>query len=169
MSGVRRLHIGKGHELAVSAKIHDQYGWDVHPWGQGLFDDTPIGERVRAALVLHEPKTYWRWIPDLIAVKGGRVRLVDPKTDASNTDSFSIEIDAYMAHQAMRALGLPIIYVWQDFTCNTPAGLFVHRWELRPQRGRNRGSGTPYGLIYKNDQHPLEWAFGPPIEQSEAG
>lgn len=166
MNGARRLHMGKSHEQDVMDRL-PLHGWDVHPWGQGLFDDGTTGEKVRAALVLHRPKTYWRWIPDLIAVKDDRVLLIDPKSDQrGNTENFSIEIDAYMAHQVMRGLGLPIVYVWQDMTCNTPDRLFVHSWFLNPERGRFRGSGTPMGLVYKADQRPFEWAFGPPLART---
>lgn len=158
--GAVRLHIGQGHELEVAAKAK-AHGWSVHPFGQGLFtgDD---GDIIRQALVARSPKTYWRWIPDLIAVKGKRTLLVDPKTDLrGDTPNFSIEIDAYIAHLAMSGFGLPVIYVWHDMTCNTPAGLYVHKWFLEPERGALRGSGTPFGLISKSDQHPFEWAFGP--------
>lgn len=163
MNGARRLHTGKGHEEAVGQKL-ESHGWLVHPWGQGLFADDETGEQVRAALVLHQPKTMWRWIPDLIAVRNQRVYLVDPKTDLrQDTPNFSIEVDAYMAHLAMSSLGLPVVYVWQDFTCNTPIGLQPHRWELEPQRGKVGGSGTPYALIRKADQLPFAAIFGPPV------
>lgn len=158
-TGAVRLHLGKGHEAAVAAKL-EAHGWTVHPWGQGLFTDD-AGEVIRQALVARQPKTYWRWIPDLIAVKGRAIRLVDPKTDLSDSPNFAIEIDAYLAHLAMSGFGLPIIYVWQDMTCNSPAGLFVHRWFPELQRGATRGSGTPFGLVAKADQHPFDWAFGP--------
>lgn len=161
MTGPVRIHLGVDHEKNVRAKL-EQHGWIVHPWGQGIFTEMS-GDEIRQALVQHTPKTYWRWIPDMVAVRGSAVRLVDPKSDfRTDTENFSIEVDAYMAHSAMRGLGLPIVYVWQDMTCDTPAGLRVHNWRLEPERGKNRGSGTPYGLIYKFDQHPFDWAFGPP-------
>jgi len=161
VTGAVRLHIGKGHELDVTEKLA-AHGWIVHPWGQGLFEGE-AGEHVRQALVARQPKTYWRWIPDLIAVKGTRLMLVDPKTDLTDTPNFSIEIDAYIAHLAMSGFGLPVVYVWQDMTCNTPGGLFVHKWFAELQRGATRGSGTPFGLVSRADQKPFEWAFGPRI------
>ncbi len=169
MSGERRLHIGKAHESATAERLH-AHGWTVHPWGQGLFTDDDAGEEVRAALVTREPKTLWRWIPDLIAVKGSQIYLVDPKTDLrSDTPNFSLEVDAYMAHSMMRCLGLPIVYVWQDFTCNAPHRLRPVRWQLEPQRGEVRGSGTPFVLVRKVDQLPFEAVFGPAAASVKAG
>lgn len=186
MSGQRRLHIGKSHEQAVAEKLR-RHGWLVHPWGQGLFADDErglsacgsghtrcgecvgVGERVREALVCHEPKTMWRWIPDLIAIKAGRVCLVDPKTDQrGDTPNFSLEVDAYMTHMAMRSFGLPIVYVWQDFTCNAPQLLEPVRWVLEPQRGKVAGSGTPFILIRKADQYPFDSYFGPEWQEATA-
>jgi hypothetical protein len=149
------MHLGLGHEQAVAEHLAG-LGWTVHAWGQGLFDDRD-GELVRAALVLHRPATHWRWIPDLIAVRGDEIRLVDPKANQSDTEYHAIEIDAWMAHRVMECLGLPIVYVWHDFTCNTPTGLGPRRWFLNPQ-GVN-GSGTPFVLIRKDEQHPLDWGF----------
>lgn len=169
MSGQHRLHLGKSHEDAVADRLR-AHGWVVHPWGQGLFADDAIGDEVRAALVTREPKTLWRWIPDLIAVKGNKIYLVDPKTDIrSDTPNFSLEVDAYMAHSMMRCLGLPIVYVWQDFTCNAPHRLRPVAWFLEPQRGVTRGSGTPFVLVAKADQDPFEKVFGPPVLREQAG
>jgi hypothetical protein len=169
VSGERRLHIGKSHEGATADKLRC-HGWIVHPWGQGLFADDEDGEQVRAALVTREPKTLWRWIPDLIAVKGKKIYLVDPKTDLrGDTPNFSLEVDAYMAHSMMRCLGLPIMYVWQDFTCNAPHLLKPVRWQLDPQRGEVRGSGTPFVLVRKADQVPFDEVFGPAVATVKAG
>lgn len=155
-----RMHIGVSHEMNVMQKLQ-RHGWAVQKWGQGLLDD-----EIRTALVAYKPKAMWRWLPDLIAVHGRRIFLVDAKTDQSTTPNFSLEVDAYMAHKAMRALGLPLVYVWQDMTTNTPEGLDVVRWVLEPQRGLNAGSGTPFLLVRKADQHPFEWAFGEPVERA---
>ena len=156
------MHLGVEHELRVMHKIQ-AHGWACQKWGQGLLDD-----EIRMAMVAYQPKTMWRWLPDLIAVGGRRIFLVDAKSDATTTPNFSLEVDAYMAHKAMRALGLPLIYVWQDMTCNTPDALKPIRWELQPQRGRNGGSGTPYLLVRKEDQRPFEWAFGQPLARESA-
>ena len=160
MNGQHRLHIGKGHEDAVADELRLR-GWIVHPWGQGLFDDGEVGAQVRAALVTCDPKTLWRWIPDLIAIKGHRIYLVDPKTDLrGDTPNFSLEADAFMAHSMMRCLGLPIVYVWQDFTCNAPDRLRPVGHFLEPQRGKVAGSGTPFMLVRKADQIPFDRVFG---------
>jgi hypothetical protein len=149
-----RLHVGVLHEANVRDRLEER-GWHAYTWGQGLFCDD-----VRTALLARQPAVLWRWIPDLIAVKGPRLVLVDPKTDLfGDTDNFSIEILALTAHKVMTALGLAIVYVWQDFTTNTPDRLRVHRWVTEPHPRPGRGSGTPFALVYKADQHPFEWAF----------
>lgn len=152
--GQVRLHLAKEHEDRVKERLVE-LGWAVSSYGQGAFCDD-----VRQALVDYRPVAHWRWMPDLIAARGPRVALIDAKADESVTPNFSIEVAAYMAHLTMRGLGLPIFYVWADMTCNTPHGLRVLRWELEPQRGLNRGSGTPFALVAKADQHPFDWAFG---------
>lgn len=164
MKGQDRLHIGQTHERRVQAEL-ERRGWYVQPWGQGL-----LHERVRQALNDKAPVVLWRWIPDLIAVKEPRICLIDPKSDyRSDTPNFSIEISAIQAHRAMSCLGLRVVYVFADMSCNTPEDLRPIRWEM-PDPGRRRvaanGSGTPYALVRKSDQHPLDKWFGPALEKS---
>lgn len=166
MNGQTRLHVGQAHELEVAKQL-ERRGWAVKPWGQGLFDDN-----IRQALINRkDPVVYWRWIPDLIAVRGETVYLVDPKTDMrTDTPNFSIELDAFIAHNAMRALGLHIVYVWADLTCNTP-GRLVSAGLFTPEPGRNRvattnGSGTSFMLVRKDAQMPFDKVFGPPNQSS---
>jgi hypothetical protein len=146
-----RLHHGRGHEVRVAEKLR-AHGWRVQDFGQGLFDDD-IRIAMRSARI--ELTVWWRWIPDLVAAKGSRVVLVDPKTDLNTTTpNFSIEVSAWWAHRQMRMLGLPIVYVWSDFTCNLVE-------LLRPTR-RLPGvteDRTEFYLVAKSDQQPFEWAF----------
>ena len=163
MNGQRRLHIGIGHEVAVTDALADR-GWLVQPWGQGL-----IREEIRAALVTRYPPVLWRWIPDLIAVKGKTVVLVDPKTSLrSDTPNFAIEQSALIAHQIMANLGLQIVYVFADLTCNEVRHLKIAHRTLDSQRLATGGSGTPFVLVRKADQRPLDDVFGPPVGHPES-
>ena len=166
MNGQHRLHIGVGHEQAVRDALTAR-GWFVQEWGQGVLD-----ARVRQALNDRSPIVLWRWLPDLIAIKGQRVVLVDPKTDINkSTPNFSIEISAIQAHCGMRFLGLRIVYVFEDMTCNTPENLEPVKWWM-PDPGRDRvaagGSGTPFALVRKSDQVPLDTWFGSPAHSVAA-
>ena len=164
MKGQDRLRIGQAHERQVQTEL-ERRGWYVQPWGQGLLDD-----RVRQALNDRAPIVLWRWIPDLIAVRGERIYLVDPKTDyRPESPNFSIEISAIQAHRAMSCLGLRIVYVFGDLTCNTPENIRPVGWFM-PDPGRRRvaanGSGTPFALVLKSEQVPFDSCFGAPLEES---
>ena len=150
------MHLGQAHEQAVRERL-SLYGWDVQPWGQGLLTDS-----IRASIQHQFPPVLWRWIPDLIAARGKRVWLIDPKSEQRfDTPNFTIEQSAYQAHCAMAVLGLRIVYVFADFRCNTPEGLKVvhHSIGDRQQTG---GSGTPFLLIRKAEQFGFDEFFGPP-------
>lgn len=164
MIGQDRLRIGLRHERHVQAEL-ERRGWHVQPWGQGLLDD-----RVRQVLNERAPVVLWRWLPDLIAVRGDRVYLVDPKTDfRPDSPNFSIEISAIQAHRAMSCLGLRIVYVFGDMTCNSPENIRPVQWFM-PDPGRTRiaanGSGTPFALVRKSEQIPFDACFGTPLEES---
>lgn len=157
MRGQDRIRLGEAHERAVAARLVEQ-GWTVQPWGQGVMQ-----EDIRTSM-FHQPHTvFWRWIPDLIAIRGSRVVLVDPKTEKNHaTGNHALELDAWSAHQIMAPLGLPIVYVWADFTCNTPDRVRPHRVVYPKADGISirDGSQTPFVLVKKSDQHPFEQWFG---------
>lgn len=145
-----RIGVGRPHEVSVRDRL-PQHGWDVQDFGQGV-----LTERLRSAWRFKEPKIMWRWIPDLVAAKGSQVVLIDPKSGLrDDTDNFAVEMSAWMSHMAMLPLGLPIIYVFSDFTCNTPERLRPVGW-ITPRDPRR----TPFVLVRKADQRPFEWAFG---------
>jgi len=160
VNGKQRLTLGVEHENHVQAEL-ERRGWTVQPWGQGVLD-----EAIRQALQVREPPCPYRWFPDLIAAKGTKVCLVDPKSDTSKTENFSVEIAAYGAHTGMWHMwGVPVIYVFDDLTCNLVHKLQPVRW-IVPDPGRTRvaaaGSGTPFMLIRKSDQESLDYMFGTP-------
>lgn len=74
-----------------------------------------------------------------------------------------------MAHSMMACLGLPVIYVWADFTCNQPHLLKIVKWQLDPLRGQVAGSGTPFLLVRKTDQRPFDDVFGPSTRATSKG
>ncbi len=154
-----RLHHGRQHEIAVRERL-GVHGWTVQDWGQGLLDD---GIRVPLRHGRQGLPVLWRWLPDLIAAKwrNGRysVILVDPKTDLrTDTANFSIELSAWQAHLAMLPLGLPIVYVWSDFSCNVAQSLMPARILPGVDAGR-----TAFMLVRKEDQMPFNSYFGPPV------
>lgn len=150
-----RIHIGLPHESAVHERLESE-GWNVQSWGQGILTD-----EIRQAFLGSPRLVMWRWTPDLIATRGSLLRLVDAKSDLrSDTPNFSLEVAAWATHTSMAQLGVPIIYVWPDFTVNTPGGIIVK--EFRDGQGAN-GSKTPFVLIRKADQKPWAYAF-PPLE-----
>lgn len=163
MNGQQRMHVGIGHEVAVTEWLAARR-WLVQPWGQGL-----IREEIRAALGTRWPPVLWRWIPDLIAVRGRQVVLVDPKTSLRNdTPNFAIEQSAVIAHSIMAHLGLQIVYVFADFSCNEVRHLKIAHRTMDSERLMTGGSGTPYVLVRKADQRPFDDIFGPSATNGDA-
>jgi hypothetical protein len=159
-NGQVRMHLGQAHEVAVAERL-ERRGWAVQAWGQGL-----IREEIRAVLMAIWPPVLWRWLPDLIVTKGRVAVLVDPKSSIrADTPNFAIEQHAVVAHQLMAVLGLPIVYVFGDFTCARVQDIdIVYQSLNEPGRVQTGGSGTPYVLVRKADQRPLDVIFGPEKE-----
>jgi hypothetical protein len=147
------MDVGQRHEQAVADRLRSE-GWDVHVWGQAL-----LSEPLRKALLEQPHTVFWRWLPDMVAVRSDAIRLIDAKNEQRvDTPNYAIETAALTAHRAMERLGLGVTYVWPDFTVNWPAGLDIIK-EFGAQRGQNGGSGTPFCLVRKADQFPWELAF----------
>lgn len=154
------------HENAICVQL-GRRGWSVEPFGQAL-----LSERMRDGMrQVHYP-VFWRWLPDLIACRDGRIVLVDGKYELrTDTPNFSVEMSARHAHLCMLDLGAPIVYVFGDMSCN-------YCDDLIPERGYGslggagrvdgvRGSGTPFVLVKKSQQLHLDEIFGPPLELFE--
>lgn len=160
---VDRLYLGESHEKRVEEALRCR-GWAVQPWGLGL-----IQKPFHIALQSQPHVVLWRWIPDIIAMKDQIVLLVDAKTEwRRDTPYFTLEINAYQSHLAMAALGLPIVYVWGDLTCNTPQRLNIIDCFF-PDPGKRRvgtsgGSGTPFLRVRKDEQRSLDSWFGSPLD-----
>ena len=119
-------------------------GWTAEPFGQGLLTD-----KMRDALKQVRPPTPVRWMPDVIAVKGSRVLLLDAKTGRDDTENVSLEDASSRAALAfVIAMGCRVIHVW-------PGGKALSAEEAEQIEKRpgpphhGTGSGTPYHLISK--------------------
>lgn len=166
MSFQDRIHIGVEHERRVAASI-ELRGWHVHPWGQGILSDEvrqAFNERDAGSDVL-----LWRWMPDMIAVRGKDIYLVEAKSEKrTDTDFFTIELRSVMAQLAMKTLGLSTVIVWADGTCNLTEDVeVVDFWlpEAKARRLGTDGSGTPFIRVRKDQQRPLNDLFGPRIAE----
>lgn len=160
MKAEERLRIGHEHEQRVRFEL-ERRGWTVQHFGQGLF-----AEEIRRALQFQPFKVMWRWLPDLIAARDGRALLVDPKSDIrTDTPNFSIEQAAICTHNFMLGMGLPIVYVFSDLSCNYVHEIDVERVLLACTEGplATAGSGTPFALVRKDKQISLDEVFGVPL------
>lgn len=159
--GQIRLRLGAAFEAAVADMLRDRR-YTVQPFGQGL-----LIPEVREAIQHLKPAVPWRWTPDLIAVRGKKVALVDPKSGwRDDTGNVAIELAAIFAHRAMGLFVLPIIYVF-----DTPHGvLTAHHDDVHIRRqvldtGAIRGgSGTPFVLVHHSTLTPFDDMFGPVSE-----
>lgn len=166
MKGQDRIHHGLRHERRVKISL-DVRGWHVHPWGQGVLSNEvrqAFNERDRGSDVL-----LWRWMPDMIAVRGLDIFLVEAKSETrTDTPYFTIEVRSIMAQLAMKTLGLSTVVVWDDGTCNLTEDLEIVDFWL--PEGRNRklinvdGSGTPFARVRKDQQRQLDELFGSKLD-----
>lgn len=111
-----RKAIGDQHEMRVRGEL-ELRGWTVAPYGQGV-----LPEAITRAL--GRTGSRMRWDPDMIAVNGSTVCLIDAKSSMHGDDAWTYNISrkAVGAHLRMWAdLDLPIFYVFQNLGVATPA------------------------------------------------
>lgn len=99
------------------------------------------------------------WWPDLLATRGPYGRLyVDAKSDVGNTANYSIELAALACYGIVVArFRVEVVVVFPGGACNyamdlCPLGVMT--------RASDKGSGTAYVLVRKDDQKPFEAIFG---------
>jgi hypothetical protein len=155
---------GYQHEQQVKAAL-ELRGWQVSPFGHQVLP-AHAREIVRRNDIGVD-RVLWRWMPDFIASKGDRVYLVEVKAELrTDTDFFSIEQKALDAHKVANRLGFRVIVVFDDMTCNFSDYLTPHK-KWTPMPGLRRlvnvnGSGTPFVLVRKADQHTFNMFFDRP-------
>lgn len=155
------MPLAEAHEHRVKHELENR-GWHVDLYGQGQ-----LSPENRDALMSLGWTCHLRWLPDLLASRAEsnrmRVAWIDAKDELNDdTPNFSLELDANIAHLKLQAVfGIPIVYVWGDLTCSKAAD--IRRTDVRyPKRGTVVGSGTPFMLIPKREQLPLDALFGHP-------
>ena len=146
-----RLAGGYSHEQAVRNRLAS-IGWTCEHIGQGA-----QSSEMRNAL--RKTASPIRWGPDLLAVRGDDVRLLDAKAETrKDTSNFSIEFKAWEAAM-MAPWGIRVAFVFADFSANYADVLGVDpRFDVRLDH--SSGSGTPYVLVLKEDQIPFDQFFG---------
>jgi len=144
-----RISVATELEARVAARLTDM-GFDVSPWGQGLFSDRMKDALRRFDLVV-------RWLPDLAVVHPtlGWFFWVDAKAEfRHDTPNHSIELAAHDAHKrTAQATDALVFYVFDDFGCIEWSDVVFAR-EFTSRMTTN-GSGTPFGLLPKADCRPL--------------
>jgi hypothetical protein len=160
-----RKHLAESHEFAIRVEL-ERRGWTVEPFGIALLSD-----HMRQALRQVQPLALWRWLPDLIATRDRRTVLVDGKDEQRNdTPNFAVEETAILAHRTMATLGVPIVYVFSDMSCNFNCDDLLNQGRrVGPTHGGSRvqgaaGSGTPFWLLPKRHQLHLDEVFGAPLD-----
>jgi hypothetical protein len=140
--------ISRAHEEQVAHKFR-RAGFNVDPFGQAL-----LTEAARAALREVTPPSGVRWMADFVAWRADvQAFLIDAKTSVrSDTASFAIEEASYETQLAFERFGQPVIFVFADFSWNRACDLKPHR----RCDGSQRGSGTPFVLVWKRDQRPFD-------------
>lgn len=149
----QRKAAGDAHEQYVAEELTLR-GWEVNAWGQGVLTRT-----VRGALGRTDSSL--RWTPDLVAVRGEVVALIDCKSrmTSGSTDRHAVERAAVKAHLQLAAwTDLPVYYVFDDLGVLTPHDVLM-AGRIGPHT--RVGSGAPYYLIGRGLDRPFDDIFGP--------
>jgi hypothetical protein len=152
-----RIELAKSHEKEVQHRLRDA-GWVCDGFGQGFWC-RPVRENIQRF------QTGLRYVPDIVAIKGDLLCLIDAKAEASNTPNHSVEQASVLAHRDMeRLFGVRIYYVWHDFSVAPGPDWLLNHSFRKPEHIGSRvgtnGSGTPFFLTPKASQLPFEQIFG---------
>lgn len=139
MTFAQRMAAATAHECAVAERLAGA-GYEVCPFGQ-----SQIPDGVRD--VLRTSDCEIRWLPDLLAVRAGRVLWIDAKGGTSQTANYSIEVAALRCHRKLAVAGYPVVIVWGDFRWNYAGDLIPD--DLIAGTYSGNGSGTPFALVKK--------------------
>ncbi|MFI0716455.1 hypothetical protein ACH4SK_38865 [Streptomyces inhibens] len=151
-SSHRRKGIGDAHEQRVAREL-DKRGWTVDEWGQGVLSPA-------AHAALRSTDSFLRWAPDLVAVQGRHLFMIDCKSRMTSraTGRHAVEAAAVTAHLQLAAwTGLPVCYVFDNLDVLTPLDVLM--------AGRSgphsvRGSGSPYHLVPTKHALAFDAVFG---------
>lgn len=148
---------GTRHEVAVEHRLRAA-GWLTARFGQGMMPPATVE-------ALRKTQSPLRWTPDLVAVRGERVLLVDAKTTLKTYDRVRFHVveakcvrkQYELFHDQDGLLVVPVVYVFGDFTCawlGDVNAFGVYR------RGSAAGSRTPYYSIDIDLCRAFEEVFG---------
>ena len=97
-----------------------------------------------------------RYLPDwIIAIKNKMCYLVEAKSERSNTSNFSYELASYEVGLRLHSIGVNVIVIFTGWKVDFIQNLKIWKEFKDPtylQRVKqNGGSGTPFGLIKKDN------------------
>lgn len=97
-----------------------------------------------------------RYLPDwIIAIENKMCYLVEAKSERSNTSNYSYELSSYEVGLKLHSIGVNVIVVFVGWRADFIQNLKIWKEFKDPIYLRmvkqNGGSGTPFGLIKKDD------------------
>lgn len=156
----RRFGAGEQWEVELASMLADR-GWTVAKFGQAQIPDQ-MRKDLRDYRDSYGRPSLVRWLPDILAVRSGRIRLIDAKSEQSKTDNYAVEWSALQAGQLLeQQFHTPVFYVWPDYGVMTPE-IVDQRWHDKRDGSGARGSNTSFVLVKKLHAKRLDDVFGQP-------
>jgi hypothetical protein len=137
-------------------------GWAVSPFGREW-----MGETSRA---LARTNSVLRWTPDLLAVRGDNIVLVDAKRGSlEGFRNVTIQSNVVWAGEAWSTIA-PVYYIYPTGLTFSWQDIVTHVLEERLMvRTDGTGSGTPYYLIPQELGRAMDDCWGRPIRPTGLG
>lgn len=147
-----RLSQGVAWERRVGNELARR-GWTACLWGQG---ELPPG----VAKALRQTRSPLRWLPDILAVRGQEVVLVDAKSGGGKDVHFIERASWDTARRLAASLGVEVHFAFSDMT-TANAETVGNRATYHA--GSSRGSGEPFLILAVADTFPFDQTFGAPL------